>query len=142
MKASLLATLLIQGLMATPLFALELFNERCCACVIEHSVAAPNGRELSPALFCRLVASPEELQSFNSECDGQNGAGLCLVPLPDAMQDNLDCDALLAGENIGCPADATQPAPVIGRPLMAVLVLLLAGLGLWAAGRGVRRARR
>jgi len=142
MKASLLLTLLIPVLMAAPLSALEPFNETCCACVAEHSAAAPNGRELSPALFCRLVASPEELQSFNSECDGQNGGGVCLATFPDAMQDNLDCDALLAEEGIGCPANATQPAPVIGRPLMAGLVVLLAGLGLWAAGRGARRARR
>ena len=111
--------------------------ESCCACV-GAAGAQTSGKAPTPAFFCDSVISEEERIDFGARCSGAGGSTVCVVEAAmGAQADSLNCSELLAGENILCPAN--KPVPAAGQPLLIGLALLLAGVGVWAARRTLRR---
>ncbi|MBX3023590.1 hypothetical protein KF840_01635 [bacterium] len=141
MKTSLLLVSLALLLTASSGIAGPLPPEACCACL--ESLGAQTAQLPAspvPALFCRLVTSQAEQLAFAARCDAIHGAGLCLSQTANAgLQDNLDCRALLAEEQILCPS--AVPAPTASQPVLALIVAALVGVGAWATRRRRRGAR-
>ncbi|HSP96019.1 MAG TPA: hypothetical protein VL049_02085 [Candidatus Dormibacteraeota bacterium] len=135
MKRSLIIVI-VPLLFAAPVLAAV--SESCCACLATATAQTAQKVPAGPALFCRLITSPEEQQAFGSECDVSNGDALCLASAGmSAPQDNLNCTSLFAESGIICPAG--RPVPVIGSSLLLGLGGVLAAVGVWASRRRVRR---